>query len=165
MLCVFVYWNKNGLTGIIGAAMTMTNPMKIMKYPYCNIFVLSSILSNYSYNAPLALYASPRLHNQFSHTQIFNHFSHGAAQVSEWERGRECESERQGEKVERNFHFLLGCRFFVDFMSPLFFSSFTTIHNTFSPNSIYFRLTFIQLGTFGSFLSNGRTQYKKKNFI
>lgn len=38
----------------------MTNPIKIMKYPYCNIFVLSSNLSSYRYNAPLALYAFDR---------------------------------------------------------------------------------------------------------
>lgn len=58
------------LTDIIGAAIMMTNPIKIMKYPYCNIFVLSSNLSNYRYNALLALYAIDRPTNQFD---IFNH--------------------------------------------------------------------------------------------
>lgn len=55
------------LTEIIGAAMMMTSPVKIMKYPYCNIFVLSSILSSCSYNALLALYAFNRWNCNFYH--------------------------------------------------------------------------------------------------
>lgn len=39
--------------------MTVTIPMKIMKFPYCIIFVLSSNLSRYSHNAAIALYATP----------------------------------------------------------------------------------------------------------
>lgn len=55
------------LTEIIGAAMMMTSPVKIMKYPYCNIFVLSSNLSSCSYNALLALYAFNRWNCNFYH--------------------------------------------------------------------------------------------------